>query len=91
MILLGSVYGINLFFTLALWLCGQSGNILLGILFIIVYRLSLWFAPVAVTIICWLPLRPKLPAGKKLVLNLIALLLSGMLFLVCYLIFGNWY
>lgn len=89
--LFGLVYGLNLFFAIALWLCGQSGNIMLGILLIVFYRLSLWFLPLAVTIICWLPFKPKVPASKKLLCNLVHLLLCGILFVTCNFLFGNWY
>ena len=91
MILFGFVYGINLLLALALWLCGEDGNIMLGILLIALYRPSLWIAPWAVTIICWLPLKPKVPAYKKLLFNLAHLLFCGLLFLTSYLLFGNWY
>ena len=90
-ILFAHVYGLNLIFALALWLCGQSGNIMLGILCFAFYRLSLWLAPAAVTLICWLPFKPKVPASKKLIFNLVLLLFCGLLFLLCYLLFGNWY
>ncbi len=90
-ILFGLVYGINLLWALALWLAGREGNIMLGIIFIFFYRLSLWFAPIAVTIICWLPLRPKVPARIKLLFNFVHLLLCGLLFFFCFLLFGNWY
>ena len=90
-ILFGAVYGINLFFALILWLCGETGNIMIGILAIIFYRLSLWLAPVAVTVICWIPLKPVVSAKKKLLFNLIHLFLCAALFVLCYLLFGNWY
>ncbi len=90
-ILFALVYASNLLFAFLLWLCGNSGNIMLGIIFIAVYRLSLWFSPVAVTLICWLPLKPKVPARKKLLFNLAHLLICGVLFLTCNLLFGNWY
>ena len=90
-ILLGLVYTTNLFFALCLWLCGESGNILIGIFMIILYRLSLWFAPLLVTVIYWIPLKPRVPIRTKLLHNLILLLLCGVLFVLCYLIFGNWY
>ncbi|MBE6649448.1 MAG: hypothetical protein E7614_08035 [Ruminococcaceae bacterium] len=85
------VYGLNLFFSFGLWFCGLSGNIMLGILFIIVYRLSLWFSPLMVTVICWLPFKPVVPVYKKLIFNLVHLILCGVLFLNSYLWFGNWY
>ena len=90
-ILFSIVYGLNLFFALSLWLCGLSGNIMLGIFLILFYRLSLWSAPIALTIICWLPSEPKLPVRKKLIINLAHLVLCGALFVVCFLVFGNWY
>ena len=90
-ILFSFIYGINLFFALSLWLCGKSGNILFGIILIILYRLSLWFSPIAVTIVCWLPLKPKLSVRKKLLLNLVHLAFCGILFTLCFLLLGNWY
>ena len=90
-LLLGLVYGTNLFFALALWLCGESGNILFGIFCIILYRLSLWCSPIAITIICWLPSRPKVPVHKKFLFYFAHLCLCVLLFLTCFLIFGNWY
>ena len=90
-ILFSIVYGLNLLLALALWLCGLSGNIMIGIFLIALYRLSLWTAPIAITIICWLPSEPKLPVRKKLLFNLVQLLLCGALFCVCFLVFGNWY
>ena len=89
--LLGSVYGINLLFALALWLCGMDGNIMLGIIFIVFYRLSLWFAPLAVTVIYWLPFGTKATLPRKLLFYSVHLLLCGSLFLICHLVFGNWY
>ena len=89
--LLGWVYGINLFFALALWLCGQRGDILMGIILLVFYRLTLWFSPVAVTLICWLPLKPRASVPRTLLCNLVHLLLCGALFVTCYLLFGNWY
>ena len=88
---LASVYGINLFFTICLWLCGLGGNILIGIFAILFYRLSLWAAPLTVTVICWIPLESKVPIYKKALLNLLLLFLCGVLFFVCYLIPGGWY
>ena len=90
-ILFTLVYSINFSLALALWLCGFSGNIMIGILLIVLYRLSLWLSPLAVTVICWLPLNPKIPASKKLLLNLAHLAFCGVLFLTCFLLFGNWY
>ena len=89
--LFGLIYSSNLFFALILWLCGESGNIMLGIIAIAFYRLTLWTAPLAVTVVCWLPSRPKIPIKTKLAFNLVHLALSGLLFVVCYLLFGNWY
>ena len=91
MILFGLLYGINLFLALSLWLCGLSGNIMLGIILIAFYRLSLWHTPIAVTIVCWLPIEPKISVRKKLMLNFIQLICCGALFLTCRLLFGNWY
>lgn len=91
LVFFGLVYGFNLFFALVLWLCGQSGNIMLGILSIVIYRLSLWFSPAAVTIICWFPSKPKVPIPKKVLFNLVHLLFCGCLFVICFLLFGNWY
>lgn len=88
---LASVYGINLFFALCLWLCGIGGNILIGIFAVLFYRLSLWASPLAVTVICWIPSKPKVPIYKKALLNLLLLLLCGVLFFVCYLISGGFY
>lgn len=90
-ILFSLVYGSNLLLALLLWLCGLSGNIMLGIIFIVLYRLSLWFSPIAVTVICWLPLKSKVPTRTKLLFNVVHLLLCGALFLTCRLLFGNWY
>lgn len=85
------IFGSNLFFAVCLWLCRQSGNIMLGIFLIIFYRLSLWLSPILLTLVCWLPLKPRVPASKKLINNLVLLLLCGALFLTCFLLFGNWY
>ncbi len=85
------VYGLNLLLALSLWLCGRSGNIMLGILLIVLYRPSLWFAPLAVSAICWLPSDPKIDARKKLSFNLLHLAICGALFVLCFLLFGNWY
>ncbi|MBO5211883.1 MAG: hypothetical protein J6B80_08155 [Clostridia bacterium] len=90
-ILFALVYGVNLLLVLILWLCGISGDILLGIFAIIFYRLSLWLSPFMVTAICWLPLKPRMPVRKKLIFNFVHLLFCGILFLTCYLLFGNWY
>ena len=85
------IFGSNLFFAVCLRLCGQSGNIMLGIFLIIFYRLSLWLSPILLTLVCWLPLKPRIPASKKLINNLVLLLLCGALFLTCFLLFGSWY
>ena len=90
-ILFGMVYGSNLLFALGLWWCGVTGNIMLGILLIACYRLSLWSAPFMVTAVCWLPLKPKVPARKRLIFNFAHLLFCGGLFILCRLLFGNWY
>lgn len=91
MILFGLVYGTNLLFALGLHLCGLSGNIMFGIILIIFYRLSLWSAPFAVSIIYWLPFKPKVPLSKRLLFYFVHILLCGMLFVTSYLLFGNWY
>lgn len=90
-LLFGLVYGSNLLSAFFLWLCGVYGNIMLGILLIVFYRLSLWTAPLSLTVICWLPSKVKITVRKKLLYNFLHLLLCGMLFCVCYLLFGNWY
>ena len=90
-VLFGLVYGYNLLSAFFLWLCGVYGNIMLGILLIVFYRLSLWTAPLSLTVICWLPSKVKITVRKKLLYNFLHLLLCGMLFCVCYLLFGNWY
>ena len=84
-------YGINLILALLLYLAGEDGNIMLGILLIVLYRPSLWFTPLLVTIICWLPSRPKLSAKTKILNNLVQLMLTGALFHICFFLFGNWY
>lgn len=89
-ILLGVVYGLNLLFALAIWLCSLDGNILLGIIFMVLYRLSLWSAPWLVTIICWLPLKPLPPVKTRVLFNIVLLLLCGALFVFCRLAFGTW-
>lgn len=90
-VLFGLVYGSNLSSAFFLWLCGVYGNIMLGILLIVFYRLSLWTAPLSLTVICRLPSKVKITVRKKLLYNFLHLLLCGMLFCVCYLLFGNWY
>lgn len=88
---LSLVYGINLLLAIALWLCGLSGNIMIGIFLIAFYRLSLWFSPLAVTVIAWIPPKSEVPISKKLLHNLLYLLICGVQFLICFLVFGNWY
>ena len=90
-ILFGAVYTTNLFWALVLWWCGLGERMIIGIFAIIFYRLSLWFAPVLVTVICWIPLRPKVAFWKKLIFNLAHLVFCGILFCTCFLLFGNWY
>ena len=90
-ILFAAVYGIHFLLALALWGCGQTGNILLGILLICLYRPSLWFSPLIVTAICWFPSKPKVSVGRKVLFNLAHLVFCGLLFVLCYLLFGNWY
>ena len=90
-ILFGLIYSTNLFLALCLWLCGQSGNIMLGILLIALYRPSLWFAPLWLTILCWLPTRPKRPIYQRIIFNLAHLAICGLLFVICFMLFGNWY
>ena len=90
-ILFGLVYGLNLFFALCLWICGQHGNIMLGIFLILFYRLSLWLSPFAITVICWLPTSPKRPIYQRIIYTLVHLALCGVLFVTCFLLFGNWY
>ena len=90
-ILFGLVYGTNLFLAFLLWLCGLSGNIMIGILLIALYRPSLWFSPLAATLICWLPIKPVPSVRRRLLFNLAHLVICGALFLTCFLLFGNWY
>ena len=85
------VYGFNLLSALILWGCGKTGNIMLGILCIACYRASLWLAPAAVTVICWLPLKPQVAVKTKLLFNLVHLIFCGLLFVLCRLLFGNWF
>ena len=89
-ILLGLIYVVNLFLALALWLCGLSGNILLGIIVIVLYRLSLWLAPIAITVLYWLPWKIKITRVKRLLFYFAHLILCSGLFVVCRLLFGNW-
>lgn len=90
-ILFAVIYSTNLFLALALWLTGQDGNIMLGIFLICFYRLSLWYTPVLLTLVCWLPLRPKVPVKIKLLFNAVHLVFCGILFCICFCLFGNWY
>lgn len=90
-ILFSVVYSTNLFLAWLLWLAGQDGNIMLGILLIVFYRLSLWFTPLIVTVICWLPLRPKVPAKIKILANLVHLGFCAVLYVICFHLFGNWF
>ena len=90
-ILFGLIYGTNLFLAVCLWLCGQSGNIMLGILLICLYRPSLWFSPLWLTIVCWLPTRPKRPIYQRIIFNLAHLAICGLLFVICFMLFWNWY
>ena len=87
-VLFALIYGINLLLALLLGLCE---SILLGIIFILFYRLSLWFSPIAVTAVCWLPSRPRMSVRKRVVLNLAHLLGCAVLFLICRCAFGFWY
>ena len=90
-ILFGVAYSNHLLLALALWLAGEDGNIMLGILLIVLYRLSLWFLPAVVTLICWLPLRPRVSVKRKLLFNLFHLGVCASFFLLCNFLFGNWY
>ena len=89
--LIGLVYGLHLLWALLLWLCGQSGNIMLGIILIVLYRISLWTAPFAITVLCWIPLTKGVPIHKRIWQYLLLMLLCGVLFLLCRLLFGNWF
>ena len=90
-ILLGLVYGIHFLLALSLWLCGQSGNILLGILLIVLYRPSLWYTPAVVSAICWLPIKSEIPIKKRVLFYVANLLICGALFVLCRILFGNWF
>ena len=90
-ILLCLVYSLHFLCALSLWLCGQSGNIMLGILLIALYRFSLWTAPFAITVLCWIPLTKGVPIHKRIWQYLLLMLLCGALFLLCRLLFGNWF
>jgi hypothetical protein len=64
---------------------------MLGIIFIVFYRLSLWLSPVAVTVICWLPIRSVIPIKKRVLFYVGNLLICGALFVLCRVLFGNWF
>ena len=66
-VLLGLTYGWNLLLAAALWGCGETGNIMLGILVICLYRLSLWTTPFLVTAFCWIPTKPKKPLYQRFI------------------------
>ena len=90
-ILLAATHVNNLFWALVLWWCGLGERIMIGILAIAFYRLSLWSAPFIVTLVCWLPLRPKVAAYKRLLMNLVCLAVCGAQFVICFALFGNWF
>ena len=90
-ILLILVYWINLVLAFLLWLCGQNGNIMLGIILIVLYRPSLWFTPAVVTAICWLPIPSSVPIKKRVLFYVANLLICASLFVICRLLFGNWF
>ena len=90
-ILLGAVYSTNLFWALVLYWCGLGERMMIGIFAIAFYRLSLWTAPFIVTLVCWLPLRPKVAAYKRLLMNLVCLAACGVQFVICFALFGNWF
>ena len=90
-ILLGAVYGIHFLLALALWLCGKSGNIMLGILLIVLYRPNLWFTPLVVTAICWLPIKSDATLQKRVLFYLANIVICTFLFVLCRLLFGNWF
>ena len=89
--LLGLTYSWNLLLAAALWGCGQTGNIMLGILAIAFYRLSLWTAPFLVTAFCWIPTRPKKPLYQRFIFYFVNLLLCVGMYVICFLITGNWF
>ncbi len=90
-ILLGATYANNLFWALVLYWCGLGERMMIGIFAIVFYRLSLWTAPFLVSAICWLPLRPKVVAYKRLLMNLVCLAVCGTQFVICFALFGNWF
>lgn len=90
-ILLGAVYTTNLFWALVLWWCGLGERMMIGIFAIVFYRLSLWTAPFLVSAICWIPLRPRVAAYKRLLMNLVCLAICAAQFVICFSLFGNWY
>lgn len=90
-ILFGAVYTTNLFWALVLWWCGLGERMIIGIFAIIFYRLSLWTLPFLVSAICWIPLRPRLAAYKRLLMNLVCLVACAVQFTICFALFGNWY
>ena len=90
-ILLGAVYTTNLFWALVLYWCGLGERMMIGILAICFYRLSLWFSPFLITVICWLPLRPKVAFWKKMLFYLVNLKFCATLYYTCFLLFGNWF
>ena len=90
-ILLGATHINNLFWARVLYWCGLGERMMIGILAIVFYRLSLWCSPFLVTAICWLPLRPKVAAYKRLLMNLVCLAVCGAQFVICFALFGNWF
>ena len=89
--LLGATYVTNIFWAIVLWWCGLGGHIMIGIFAIVFYRISLWLSPLLVSLICWLPLRPKVSAHRRLLMNLVCLVACVAQFVLCYLLFGNWF
>ncbi len=90
-ILLGALYTTNLFWALVLYWCGLGEHIMIGIFAICFYRLSLWFTPVLVTVICWIPLPPRVAVWKKLIFYFANITFCAALYLTCFLLFGNWF
>lgn len=90
-ILLGAVYTTNLFWALVLYWCGLGERMMIGIFAIVFYRLSLWTAPFLVSAICWIPLRPRVAAYKRLLMNLVCLAACAMQYVICFSLFGNWF
>lgn len=90
-ILLGAVYTTNLFWALVLYWCGLGERMMIGIFAIVFYRLSLWTAPFLVIAICWIPLRPRVAAYKRLLMNLVCLAACAMQYVICFSLFGNWF